>query len=394
MSVTRIHEDPRVTKPYTDEQWQAILALGDRVDARARRRRRAADDGRRADVRLDRRHGRRGVEHRGHGPDQAAAGRRRCSAACATRSRPAACCTSGRASGIRASRCRAGPSPATGAPTACRSGAIPRSSATRIATTASAPTTRSAFAEALAERLSVGPRVRHRRLRRPARLHPQGAAASGQRRSRATTSSTIPKSASGCAASSAAASARPTGFVLPLARVPGKDGPTWQSGLWMLRARHLFLMPGDSPVGFRLPLESLPAGPACEVVPVDPMAPREPLGPGASATPLRVRAGARTAPAGAGRDRTAAAAACRSRRCRSRRTRRSPYVRTALSVEARDGTLWTFLPPVAVGRGLRRAGRRDRRHRRRARHAGAGRRLSAAVRSAAAVRSRSRPTPA
>ena len=33
MSVTRIHEDPRVTKPYTDEQWTAIEALGHRVDA-------------------------------------------------------------------------------------------------------------------------------------------------------------------------------------------------------------------------------------------------------------------------------------------------------------------------------------------------------------------------
>ena len=33
MSVTRIHEDPRVTKPYTDEQWQAIEALGHRIDA-------------------------------------------------------------------------------------------------------------------------------------------------------------------------------------------------------------------------------------------------------------------------------------------------------------------------------------------------------------------------
>jgi uncharacterized protein (DUF2126 family)/transglutaminase-like putative cysteine protease len=30
--VSRIHEDPRVTKPYTEEQWQAILALGDTVD--------------------------------------------------------------------------------------------------------------------------------------------------------------------------------------------------------------------------------------------------------------------------------------------------------------------------------------------------------------------------
>ena len=31
--VTRIHEDPRVTKPYTEDQWRAILALGDEVDA-------------------------------------------------------------------------------------------------------------------------------------------------------------------------------------------------------------------------------------------------------------------------------------------------------------------------------------------------------------------------
>jgi uncharacterized protein (DUF2126 family) len=32
MSVTRVYESPRVTKPYTDEQWAAILALGDKVD--------------------------------------------------------------------------------------------------------------------------------------------------------------------------------------------------------------------------------------------------------------------------------------------------------------------------------------------------------------------------
>jgi uncharacterized protein (DUF2126 family)/transglutaminase-like putative cysteine protease len=32
MSVTRIHEPPRVTKPYTPAQWQAIDALGGRVD--------------------------------------------------------------------------------------------------------------------------------------------------------------------------------------------------------------------------------------------------------------------------------------------------------------------------------------------------------------------------
>ncbi|WP_078117903.1 transglutaminase family protein [Thiosocius teredinicola] len=31
--VKRIHEDPRVTLPYSDEQWAAVMALGERVDA-------------------------------------------------------------------------------------------------------------------------------------------------------------------------------------------------------------------------------------------------------------------------------------------------------------------------------------------------------------------------
>jgi len=46
----------------------------------------------------------------------------------------------------------------------------------------------------------------------------------------------------------------PVGFVLPLE----KQAWGWQSGLWMLRGKQLYLMPGDSPLGLRLPLESLP----------------------------------------------------------------------------------------------------------------------------------------
>ena len=34
MSISRIHEDPRVTLPYTPEQWQAINTLGKEVDRR------------------------------------------------------------------------------------------------------------------------------------------------------------------------------------------------------------------------------------------------------------------------------------------------------------------------------------------------------------------------
>src|ERR1041385_8377059 len=34
--------------------------------------------------------------------------------------------------------------------------------------------------------------------------------------------------------------------------------PGWVSGPWFLRAEQLFLFPGDSPMGLRLPLDSLP----------------------------------------------------------------------------------------------------------------------------------------
>src|SRR6185437_5057862 len=33
MSVARVHEDPRVTRPYTEAQWHAIDSLGERIDA-------------------------------------------------------------------------------------------------------------------------------------------------------------------------------------------------------------------------------------------------------------------------------------------------------------------------------------------------------------------------
>ena len=55
MSVARVAETPRVTRPFSDEAWAALDALGEAVDARPRRRRRAAHDGRRADLRVGRR---------------------------------------------------------------------------------------------------------------------------------------------------------------------------------------------------------------------------------------------------------------------------------------------------------------------------------------------------
>ncbi len=131
----------------------------------------------------------------------------------------------------------------------------------------------------------------------------------------------------------------PTGFVLPMQRGQGKSGPEWQSGLWMLRARHLFLSPGDSPIGLRLPLQSLPWEPASEIEPLhtlDPMAPVEPLpSPQRKLEAEPRRKGkqhprpweAPPPPVG--------------------KLKMGGVVRTALAIEPREGRLCLFLPPLA-----------------------------------------------
>ncbi len=50
------------------------------------------------------------------------------------------------------------------------------------------------------------------------------------------------------------------GYLLPLKPVdaPLAIGPVWTTGQWFLRDERMYLMPGDSPMGLRLPLDSLP----------------------------------------------------------------------------------------------------------------------------------------
>ncbi|PXW25460.1 transglutaminase family protein [Paraburkholderia caballeronis] len=73
-----------------------------------------------------------------------------------------------------------------------------------------------------------------------------------------------------------------TGYVLPLARandVPMQP-PRWVSGPWFFRDERMYLMPGDSPMGYRLPLDSLPWVSAADYpwqYAHDPFAPSQPL---------------------------------------------------------------------------------------------------------------------
>ncbi|HEX2137191.1 MAG TPA: transglutaminase family protein [Microvirga sp.] len=122
----------------------------------------------------------------------------------------------------------------------------------------------------------------------------------------------------------------PIGFVLPVQRWNAPDGRRpWRSERWAFRRGHLFLVPGDSPIGLRLPISSLPWIPPEAypyVVPQDPLEEREAL-PDFTAheTPPAPQIPPQDAES---------------------RQPSEDAVRTALAVELRDGILCVFVPPV------------------------------------------------
>ncbi len=132
---------------------------------------------------------------------------------------------------------------------------------------------------------------------------------------------------------------KPVGFVLPVQRWNAPDKRRrWRSERWVTRAGRLQLMPGDSPVGFRLPIGSLPwlsetARPY--VPPPDPFDKLPPLPErDAYRQPFLV---------GASGD---AAWTERRKRVEQETPVEGASVRTALSVEPRGGRLNVFLPPT------------------------------------------------
>ena len=135
--------------------------------------------------------------------------------------------------------------------------------------------------------------------------------------------------------------ATPVGSVLPLRRVIDNGTRRWQSGKWFFRGDTMFLIPGDSPVGLRLPLESLPwVDPETieyETEP-DPFAPRPPF-----ASAHAIRAALHHPASGTGPD---VAFPPVPQQLPVVGRDEPSTVRTALSVESRGGLLHIFLPPL------------------------------------------------
>ena len=140
----------------------------------------------------------------------------------------------------------------------------------------------------------------------------------------------------------------PVGFVMPLQRQWPQARPKWQSGPWPVRSGRMFLLPGDSPIGLRLPLDSLPWSPASEIphlYPADPLIPPEPL----PEPPYRQQsyiAGEPEASSLRGITERAQASLPVNQRERTDETVPGHLVRTALCVEPRAGRLHVFMPPV------------------------------------------------
>jgi uncharacterized protein (DUF2126 family) len=130
----------------------------------------------------------------------------------------------------------------------------------------------------------------------------------------------------------------PVGYVLPVQRwnAHAADARRWSSEPWTTRSGKLFLVPGDSPLGFRLPLPSLAYIPPLQYPYVLPADPFDDLPELADPHPSRqpFLRGERSA----------------ARRQQPSRQGTAPgrHARTALAAEPRDGRLCVFMPPVSA----------------------------------------------
>jgi uncharacterized protein (DUF2126 family) len=140
----------------------------------------------------------------------------------------------------------------------------------------------------------------------------------------------------------------PAAYVLPVQRWNSADQGRWRSEQWSTRAGRVQLVPGDAPAGLRLPLASLPWLEDKDrpvIVPRDPFAPLLPL-PDTSGAGEGAEAADPYAPA----QQFVAHGANDAARLRQQFVEQGiaidGSVRTAISIEPRDGRLCVFMPPT------------------------------------------------
>ncbi|WP_342243581.1 transglutaminase family protein [Pseudomonas sp. OTU5201] len=122
------------------------------------------------------------------------------------------------------------------------------------------------------------------------------------------------------------------GQVLPLGR--NAVGDAWESGRWYLRDEHCRLIPGDSPLGYRLPLDSQPWVNEADYPYVNPADPSQAFPPLRRSALIREQL------------RDGAPGAQGDFREPVRHQSAVGITRTALCAEPREGRLYLFMPPL------------------------------------------------
>ena len=135
----------------------------------------------------------------------------------------------------------------------------------------------------------------------------------------------------------------PTGIVIPIAK--GEKPGQWKSSIWPMKRERIVLIPGDSPMGLRLPLNDLPWLSKEEREPPiqrDPFEPRAPL---VKRTDIRFA----EAPPSAS-ELSEAEQLIEAYKQLDEQYKDEPkwkqVVRTAMCIEVREGRLHVFMPPL------------------------------------------------
>ncbi|MBV9190222.1 MAG: transglutaminase family protein [Betaproteobacteria bacterium] len=122
---------------------------------------------------------------------------------------------------------------------------------------------------------------------------------------------------------------KPVGYALPIR----KNAARWESGPWFLRAERCYLIPGDSPMGYRLPLDSLPWASSTDREPTHAPDPMQRFARLPAHRELQVQ---HALPQTAIDRRPAAFESA------------AWITRTAMCAEPRNGVLYVFMPPLAA----------------------------------------------